>query len=118
MPRGSTPAPISDSRNATSAVDVAGLETIGMPARNAQAAFSAVPHAGKYAAEAPPTGSSWVLPRPPVGSTTTTPPSAIPVQSLVRSYSSQVTLFAGSGLAAPTVSHGGRMTFVLAIQPS
>src|SRR5215831_15255464 len=40
------------------------------------------------------------------------------VQSLVRSYSSQVTLFNGSGLTAPMTSHGGRMTFVLSIQPS
>src|SRR5262245_30235377 len=39
------------------------------------------------------------------------------VQSLVRSYSSYGKL-AGSWLTAPATSHGGRITLVLAIQPS
>src|SRR5215813_12723115 len=39
------------------------------------------------------------------------------VQSLLRSYSSYGKL-AGSWLTAPASSHGGRITLVLAIQPS
>ena len=41
---------ISTMRAATSAVDVAGLVTTGMPARRATAAFSPKPHAGKLKA--------------------------------------------------------------------
>ena len=43
-------APISATRKATSAVLVAGLLTMGIPASRAQAAFSAVPQAGKLKA--------------------------------------------------------------------
>jgi len=40
------------------------------------------------------------------------------VQSLFRSKSSQVTLPKGSGLTTPEMTHGGRTTLVLSIQPS